>query len=218
MAVFAAMIDCMDQNIGRVIQKLDEMNVLDNTLIMYLSDNGSCPYDSNRNLEIPPGGPDSYRSLCAAWANVGNTPFRFYKQYGHEGGCRTHFIAHWPQVISPGRCESPEDAAEGLRNIQLCLAHAIYLEATLKQVCDGVGSRGSALTLSADGQACHESLGNEWNFQPENTEFRNKVLETYMTGDGQVKNNWVPCRELPHCDGWFETVWAEFNKNEIYNN
>jgi len=111
----------------------------------------------------------------------------------------------------------PEDAAEGLRNMQLCLAHAIYLEATHKQVCDGVGSRGSALTLSADGQACHESLGNEWNFQPENIEFRNKVLETYMTGDGQIKNNWVPCRELPECDGWFETVWAEFNKNEIYN-
>ncbi len=111
----------------------------------------------------------------------------------------------------------PEDTAEGLRNIQLCLAHVIYLEATLKQVSDGVGSRGSALTLSADGQACHESLGNEWNFQPENTEFRNKVLETCLTAGGKVEHNWVPCRELPHCDGWFETVWAEFNKNEIYN-
>jgi hypothetical protein len=113
--------------------------------------------------------------------------------------------------------KSPEDAAEALRNMQLCLAHAIYLEATLKQVCDGVGSRGSALTLSAEGQACHESLGAEWNFQPENAEFRNKVLESCMDSDGKVINNWVPCRELPECDGWFETVWAEFNKNEIYN-
>ena len=113
--------------------------------------------------------------------------------------------------------ESTEDRAEALRNMQLCLAHAIYLEATLKQVEDGVGSRGSALTLSADGQACHESLGAEWNFQPENTEFRNKVLESYMNSDGKIENKWVSCRELPECDGWFETVWAEFNKDEIYN-
>ena len=113
--------------------------------------------------------------------------------------------------------ESPEDAAEALRNRQLCLAHAVYLEATLKQVCDGVGSRGSALTLSSDGRSCHESLGAEWNFQPENTAFRNKVLESCMNGDGEIENNWVPCRELPECDGWFETVWAEFNKGEIYN-
>ena len=113
--------------------------------------------------------------------------------------------------------KSVEDAAEALRNTQLCLAHAIYLEATLKQVEDGVGSRGSALTLSAAGRSCHESLGDEWNFEAENIEFRNKVLESYMTADGQIENNWVPCRELPECDGWFETVWAEFNKNEIYN-
>ena len=115
------------------------------------------------------------------------------------------------------KIKSPEDAAEALRNLQLCLAHAVYLEAILKQVSDGVGSRGSALTLSADGQSCHESLGAEWNFQPENTGFRNKVLETCVNSAGKVENSWVPRRELPECDGWFENVWAEFNKNEIYD-
>ena len=112
--------------------------------------------------------------------------------------------------------KSPADAAEALRNLQLCLAHAVYLEATLKQVGDGVGSRGSALTLCADGQSCHESLGKEWNFQPENPVFRNKVLETRLTAPGKVENTWVECRKLPHCDGWFENIWAEFNRNEIY--
>ena len=107
MAVFAAMIDRLDQNIGRVLQKLEEMGEMDNTLILFFSDNGSCPYDSNRDFSIPPGGPDSYRTLCAAWANVGNTPFRFYKQYGHEGGCRSPFIAYWPGKISSGFCNSP---------------------------------------------------------------------------------------------------------------
>ena len=74
MAVYAAMIDRLDQNIGRVIAKLAALDALDNTLVVFLSDNGACPYDSNRDFSIPPGGPASYRSLSAAWANVGNTP------------------------------------------------------------------------------------------------------------------------------------------------
>ena len=111
---------------------------------------------------------------------------------------------------------SPEDSAEALRNLQLCLAHAVYLEATLKQVKDGVGSRGSALTLNPEGQSCHESLGKEWNFQAENTDFRDKVLETLLDSNGKVVNEWVTRRSLPECDGWFENVWAEFNKGEIY--
>lgn len=107
MAVFAAMIDRMDQNIGRVLKKLKETGVADNTLVIFFSDNGSCPYDSNKDFSIPPGGANSYRTLCAGWANVGDTPFRYYKQYGHEGGCRTHFITHWPKVIKPGIRKEP---------------------------------------------------------------------------------------------------------------
>lgn len=102
MAVFAAMIDRMDQNIGRVLDYLDKKKLLDDTLILFLSDNGSCPYDSNVDFNIPPGPAESYRCLRPAWANVGNTPFRYFKQYGHEGGPHTHFIAHWPGVIAPG--------------------------------------------------------------------------------------------------------------------
>ncbi|MGC9342572.1 MAG: arylsulfatase [Bacteroidales bacterium] len=108
MAVFAAMIDCMDQNIGRVIQKLEENGELDNTLIMYLSDNGSCPFDSNRDFDIPPGPANSYRTLCAAWANVGNTPFKYFKQFGHEGGSNTHFIVHWPDLIEQKGIITPQ--------------------------------------------------------------------------------------------------------------
>lgn len=107
MSVFAAMVDRLDQNIGRVVQKLKDIGAYENTLIMFLSDNGSCPYDSNKDFSIPPGGPGSYRTLCAAWANVGDTPYRFYKQYGHEGGAHTHFIAHWPEKLAPGFCHEP---------------------------------------------------------------------------------------------------------------
>jgi len=99
MAVFAAMVHRMDFNIGRVIRYLEETEKLDNTLIMYLSDNGSCPYDSNKDFEHLPGDPAGYRTLSAAWANLGNTPFKYFKQFGHEGGTHTHFIAHWPKKI-----------------------------------------------------------------------------------------------------------------------
>lgn len=103
MAVFAALVDNMDQNIGRVMSYLDETGQIDNTIIMYMSDNGSCPYDSNRDFELPPGHPESFRTLDPKWANVGNTPFRYYKQYGFEGGANTHFIAWWPGKIEGER-------------------------------------------------------------------------------------------------------------------
>lgn len=106
-AVFAAMIDRMDQNIGRILEKLEDIRERDNTLILFFTDNGSCPYDSNRDFSIPPGPAAGYRTLSAAWALVGDTPFRYYKQYGHEGGSHTHFIANWPGVIEPGINSSP---------------------------------------------------------------------------------------------------------------
>lgn len=99
MAVFAAMIDRMDQNIGRVLDRLEAAGELDNTLILFFTDNGSCPFDSNKDFDIPPGPTEGYRCLGTSWANVGNTPFRLYKQNGHEGGANTHFIVHWPKGI-----------------------------------------------------------------------------------------------------------------------
>lgn len=103
MAVFAAMTDCMDQNIGRVLRYLDDKEIADNTIVIYLSDNGSCPYDSNRSFDHPPGVAEGFRTLGAAWANAGNTPFKYFKQYGHEGGTHTHFIMRWPEKIEAGQ-------------------------------------------------------------------------------------------------------------------
>jgi len=102
MAVYAAMVDRMDQNIGRLLNYLDEKGISDNTIVVYMSDNGSCPYDSNRDFDFPPGVAEGFRTLCAAWANAGNTPFRYFKQYGHEGGTNTHFILRWPEKVKAG--------------------------------------------------------------------------------------------------------------------
>ncbi len=101
MAVFAAMIDRMDQNIGRVLDHLKAKGQLENTLIMFLVDNGSCPFYTNKIEDVQPGPANSYWSLRSTWANLGNTPFRQYKQAGFEGGSRTPFIAYWPGMIEP---------------------------------------------------------------------------------------------------------------------
>ena len=99
MAVYAAMVDRLDQNIGRLTAYLKEKQVFDNTLILFMSDNGACPYQRHRTPTIVPGAADSDIAYDARWANMCNTPLRLYKQYAHEGGTSTPMIAHWPKGI-----------------------------------------------------------------------------------------------------------------------
>jgi arylsulfatase len=99
MAVYAAMVDRLDQNIGRLIEFLQERGVLDNTLVMICSDNGACPFERSRDLEIPPWEPGSFLLYDASWATVCNTPLRHYKQTQYEGGISTPLIVHWPGHI-----------------------------------------------------------------------------------------------------------------------
>ncbi len=102
MAVYAAMIDRMDQNIGRILSKIHKMGEEDNTLIIFLSDNGGCGEKVNVTPDIPPGPVESYRSVDPPWANASNTPFRKYKVWDYEGGIHTPMIAYWPAVIKDG--------------------------------------------------------------------------------------------------------------------
>ncbi|MBB6730860.1 arylsulfatase [Cohnella zeiphila] len=122
MEVYAAQIDCMDQGIGRIVQALEETGELDNTLILFLADNGGCaerlapspgeallqggsarartksgePVRFGNDPALMPGEETTYQSYGIAWANLSNTPFRLYKHWVHEGGIATPFIAHWP--------------------------------------------------------------------------------------------------------------------------
>jgi arylsulfatase len=100
MAVYAAQIDRMDQGIGRVLKKLDDIGATDNTLVVFLADNGGCHEAINRGTPgVPPGLADSFLSYGIHWANASNTPFRRYKHWVHEGGIASPLIAHWPNVI-----------------------------------------------------------------------------------------------------------------------
>ena len=127
MAVYAAMIDQMDRGVGRIMETLRETGQEENTLVLFLADNGGCaeelprgmrnyltgpakalvpefapdgrPVRSGNHPSIFPGPPDTYASYGVPWANASNTPFRLYKHWIHEGGIATPLIAYWPGVI-----------------------------------------------------------------------------------------------------------------------
>lgn len=109
MAVYAAQIDCIDQNVGRLVSTLKELGQFDNTVFIFLSDNGCSaeggPGGFNRDQTgAPIGTGRSYASAGLEWANASNTPFRRYKMSTHEGGIATPMIVHWPAGIA---AESP---------------------------------------------------------------------------------------------------------------
>ena len=107
MATYAAQIDCMDHSIGRLTQYLREKGQLDNTLILFLSDNGGCAEggELGHGAMEEINSPDIVNLMVSygrCWANASNTPFRMYKRYVHEGGMATPLIAHWPDGITAG--------------------------------------------------------------------------------------------------------------------
>lgn len=125
MAVYAAMVDRLDQAIGRIVDKVKAQGQLDNTLILFLADNGGCAEgmaetdpEANRNTsirpkvtrdgrpvrlgnrkDVMPGPEDTYQSYGPEWAHASNTPFRLYKHWVHEGGISSPLIVHWPRVV-----------------------------------------------------------------------------------------------------------------------
>ncbi len=102
MAVFAAQVDRMDQAIGRVLAKIQELGEEENTLVLFLSDNGASPYDhgkiSDRQIEPLLDG-SSHLGYGLGWANASATPFRHYKRNMFNGGSITACIAAWPAVV-----------------------------------------------------------------------------------------------------------------------
>jgi len=104
MEVYAAMIDCVDQGIGRIMAALVEAGVDDNTLVLFLSDNGSCAESpgGEHNTAHVPGPKAFYSHVGPSWAYAQNSPFRRYKSRMHEGGIATPLIARWPGVVPPG--------------------------------------------------------------------------------------------------------------------
>jgi arylsulfatase len=104
MAIHAAMVDRMDQDIGRLIAQLKAMGVYENTLILFASDNGASAEimvrDGGHDPQAPMGSAASYLCLGPGFSSACNTPHRLHKTWVHEGGISTPLIAHWPAGIT----------------------------------------------------------------------------------------------------------------------
>jgi arylsulfatase A-like enzyme len=123
MQAYAAQVERMDRGIGRIVDALERTGCRDDTLVVFLSDNGASPerlpitpalrfrqrsdivrnftrggdlVDVGNDPEVMPGAEDTYASYGRAWANLSNTPFRYYKKWVHQGGIAAPFIVHWP--------------------------------------------------------------------------------------------------------------------------
>ena len=159
MAVFAAMVDRMDQGIGRVINALNETGQLENTVICFMADNGASPETIGHNNALSclggeaitkdgrairiagkemPGDETTFQGYGPDWANVSNTPYRWWKVTSFEGGIRSPFIVHWPAGIAKER--------RGSVDHQL-ISHLIDLAPSMLQIA------GEAVPDSMDGAA-----------------------------------------------------------------
>ena len=127
MAVYAAQVAAIDDGVGRLLQKLNDAGKADNTLVLFLSDNGAAPdgglapstsgfgFAPNSNNadwrkdgvairpgsgpDTPPGPHDTFAAYGLAWANASNTPLRGTKLEAYEGGIRTPLVIRWPAVV-----------------------------------------------------------------------------------------------------------------------
>lgn len=103
MATYAAMIDRMDRKIGEVLTTLDELGISQNTIVIFLSDNGGCTEEpGGRDDSQTPGVASTYTTVGPAWGWAQNTPFRRYKSWANEGGISTPFVVRWPAKIKAG--------------------------------------------------------------------------------------------------------------------
>jgi arylsulfatase len=107
--IYAAQVERLDWNIGRIISRLKELNLLDNTLTLFFSDNGCSGEDSTFNMNWGKYTVENYPewrkksgwsiSQGQCWASAFNAPLRKYKHFVHEGAIASPFIAHWPKWI-----------------------------------------------------------------------------------------------------------------------
>lgn len=129
MAVHAAMVDRMDQEIGRVLNQLRAAGVWENTIVLFLSDNGASGEQIIRgdghDPAAPPGSARTFLGLGPGWSTAANTPFRLHKSWTHEGGIATPLIVHWPAAIRRGG---------GFRHT---LGHVVDLPPTLLELAGG---------------------------------------------------------------------------------
>ncbi len=137
MEVYAAMVDRLDQGIGRVLDALEESGAAENTIVLFLSDNGGCASWPNSNPEkfagfleynegIPVGDARGYELVGPGWGWAQNAPFRRHKTWTYEGGIATPMIARWPGVVTEGKITRQPGHVVDFMPTLLALAGGVY--------------------------------------------------------------------------------------------
>lgn len=107
MAIYAAMVEELDRNVGKILAQVKAMGEEENTVVMFLADNGGCHEDWKTRAEDDPtkpsDDPDAFRAYGRGWANASNVPFRLHKHWVHEGGISAPLVVQWPAVIKEAR-------------------------------------------------------------------------------------------------------------------
>jgi arylsulfatase A-like enzyme len=163
MAVYAAMIDRMDQGIGNILAALKAHNLEENTIVMFLSDNGGCAETPGGNDPARIPGPREFYTHCGpGWAFAQNTPFRRYKQWVHEGGISTPFIVRFPGVVSANSIT--EQVGHIIDVLPTCQALASAEYPTEREGTNILPTEGLDLTpvIRGEQRAGHEWLFWEW--------------------------------------------------------
>jgi len=160
MEVFAAMVDVVDQSMGRLVDFLEEKGIFDNTLILFCSDNGACPFERTRGRYLKPWDAKSYWTYDASWAHAGNTPFRLYKQNQHEGGISSPLIAHWPAGLktAPGAITHQPGHLIDFMATFIDLADATYPEQIGERLMDPLQGKSLLPILQGETRQPHETL------------------------------------------------------------
>jgi arylsulfatase A-like enzyme len=208
MAVYAGQVTAMDRGVGRILATLEELRIRDDTIVMFLSDNGASAERMGRNSadgavdrlgrpvragnfrQVLPGPSDTFASYGQAWANASNTPFSRYKHWTTEGGLATPFLVSWPGHLPPGRLDHR-------------LLHVTDLMPTLVELCD------AAYPASRNGQRVP---------LPEGRSFAGALA-------GPVAADWTPSRRVywehegnrAARHGWWKLVKGFTEPWELYD-
>ncbi len=189
MAIHAAMVDRMDREIGRVLEQVRAMGAMENTLILFLSDNGASAEMMVRGDGHDPGAEfgsaGTFLSIGPGWSTMSNTPFRRHKSWVHEGGISTPLIVHWPAGMEKG--------IAGKGELRHTPGHLVDIVPTVLEAAGGKRAEtwagkavptapGQSLlpVLAKDGTVKHESL---WWLHVENRVLR--VGDWKIVADGK---------------------------------